>query len=94
MEDLLKLESDDTHASRDVASRIQHRLKGNRDPSLLGQLVDFYFQTYSKRARKILTTLRETHSQVINSFISFLLAFVLSERWSYLVVFRTYYSLR
>lgn len=64
MEDLLKLESDDTHASRDTASKIQYRLKGSRDPSLLGQLVDFYFQTYSKRARKILTTLRETHSQV------------------------------
>ena len=64
MEDLLELESDDTSASRDVASRIQYRLKRSRDPSLLGELVDFYLQTYSKRARKILTTLREAHSQV------------------------------
>ena len=60
----MKLESDDTSSSRDVASKIQSRLKGTRDPSLLGELVDFYFQTYSKRARKILTTLREAHSQV------------------------------
>lgn len=64
MEDLLELESADTSASRDVASRIQFSLKGTRDPSLLGQLVEFYFQTYSRRARRILTTLRETHSQV------------------------------
>ena len=64
MEELLKLESDDTSASRDVANKIHSRLKGARDPSLLGELVEFYFQTYSKRARKILTTLRETHSQV------------------------------
>ena len=71
MEDLLKLESDDTYASRDVASRIQSRLKSTRDPSLLGELVDFYFQTYSKRARKILTTLREAHSQVSISLTSF-----------------------
>ena len=63
----MKLESDDTSASRDVASKIQSRLKGTRDPSLLGDLVDFYFQTFSKRARKILTTLREAHSQVSNS---------------------------
>jgi hypothetical protein len=64
MEELLKLESDDTSASRDVASKIQSRLKGARDPLLLGELVDFYFRNYSKRARKVLTTLRETHSQV------------------------------
>ena len=64
MEDLLELESDDTYASRDVASKIQCRLKGTRDPSLLADLVEFYFQTYSKRARKVLTTLREMHSQV------------------------------
>lgn len=64
MEDLLKLESDDTSASRDVASKIQSRLKGNRDPLLLGELVEFYFRNYSKRARKVLTTLREAHSQV------------------------------
>ncbi len=64
MEDLLKLESDDTFASRDVASKIQSRLKSTRDPGLLGELVEFYFKTYSRRARKILTTLRETHSQV------------------------------
>ena len=64
MEDLLKLESDHTLNSREVASKIQERLRGARDPSLLGELVDFYFKTYSKRARKILTTLREAHSQV------------------------------
>lgn len=64
MEDLLKLESPDTSASRSVATNIHERLKKNRDPSLLGDLVDFYFKTRSKRTRKILTTLRETHSQV------------------------------
>lgn len=64
MEELLELESDDTYASRDVASKIQCRLKATRDPSLLADLVEFYFQTYSKRARKVLTTLREMHSQV------------------------------
>ncbi len=64
MEDLLNLESSDTSRSREVASKIQSRLKGTRDPSLLGDLVDFYFVSYSKRARKILTTLREAHSQV------------------------------
>ena len=64
MEDLLKLESDDTIASRDAASKVQSQLKSARDPQLLGELVEFYFTTYSRRARKILTTLRETHSQV------------------------------
>ena len=63
----MKLESDDTFASRDVASKIQGHLKSTRDPILLGELVEFYFKTYSRRARKILTTLRETHSQVKSS---------------------------
>lgn len=64
MQDLLKLESNDKFASRDVAGKIHYQMKGNRDPSMLGELVEFYFQTYSKRTRKILTTLREAHSQV------------------------------
>lgn len=64
MEGLLKLESADTLASRCVASEIHKRLNRTRDPLLLGELVDFYFETYSKRTRKILTTLGEAHSQV------------------------------
>lgn len=64
MDELWKLESVDTTESRKVASRLQTRLKASREPTLLNELVELYFKTGSKRARKILTTLRETHSQV------------------------------
>lgn len=64
MDELWKLESVDTAESRRVTARLQTRLKASREPSLLGELVELYFKTGSKRARKILTTLRETHSQV------------------------------
>lgn len=65
MDELWKLESVDTGDSRRVAARLQARLKASRDPTLLSDLVELYFKTGSKRARKILTTLRETHSQVL-----------------------------
>ena len=65
MDELWKLESVDTAESRRVMARLQTRLKASREPTLLGELVELYFKTGSKRARKILTTLRETHSQVI-----------------------------
>ena len=64
MDDLCKLESTDTALSRRVATRLQARLKASRDPALLGDIVEFYFKTFSKRARKVLTTLKEAHSQV------------------------------
>ena len=64
MDELWKLESVDTAESRRVMARLQMRLKASREPTLLGELVELYFKTGSKRARKILTTLRETHSQV------------------------------
>jgi len=64
MDGLFKLESTDTRTSRVAASAIHSRLKSTRDPLLLEELVDFYFQTHSKRTRKILTTLGEAHSQV------------------------------
>ena len=64
MDELCKLESVDTAESRRVAGRLQTRLKASREPTLLNELVELYFKTGSKRARKILTTLRETHSQV------------------------------
>lgn len=64
MDELWKLESVDTAESRSVAARLQTRLKASREPTLLNDLVELYFKTGSKRARKILTTLRETHSQV------------------------------
>lgn len=64
MDELWKLESIDTDESRKVATRLQTRLKASREPTLLNELVELYFKTGSKRARKILTTLRETHSQV------------------------------
>lgn len=64
MDELWKLESVDTAESRRVMARLQTRLKASREPTLLGELVELYFKTGSKRARKILTTLRETHSQV------------------------------
>ena len=68
MDELWKLESVDTAESRRVMARLQTRLKASREPTLLGELVELYFKTGSKRARKILTTLRETHSQVFNKF--------------------------
>ena len=64
MDELWKLESVDTSESRRMAARLQTRLKAAREPTLLGELVELYFKTGSKRARKILTTLREAHSQV------------------------------
>ncbi len=64
MEELWKLESVELSESRQFISRLSDRLKTTRDPGLLGELVEFYFKNGSKRARKVLTSLREAHSQV------------------------------
>lgn len=64
MEELWKLESVDLIESRQIVGKLRSRLKSSRDPVLLGELVDFYFTNGSKGARKLLTTLREAHSQV------------------------------
>lgn len=67
MEELCKLESVDAAESRSSVTRLKRRLRAARDPSLLGELVDFYFATGSKRAIDVLTNLREAYSQVRES---------------------------
>lgn len=65
MEELLcKLESQDTEESRKSVTRLQSMLRAERNPILLGELVEFYFATRSKRAVKVLSSLREAYSQV------------------------------
>lgn len=65
MEELLcKLESQDTEESRKSVTRLQSILRAERNPILLGELVEFYFATRSKRAVKVLSSLREAYSQV------------------------------
>ena len=64
MEELCKLESVDAAESRSSVTRLKRRLRAARDPALLGELVDFYFATGSKRAIDVLTNLREAYSQV------------------------------
>jgi len=65
MEELWRLESVELSESSQFVSKLTHRLKINRDPALLGELVEYYFKNGSKRARKVLTSLRESHSQVL-----------------------------
>jgi len=67
MEELCKLESVDAAESRSSVTRLKRRLRAARDPALLGELVDFYFSTGSKRAIDVLTNLREAYSQVRES---------------------------
>ena len=65
MEELMcKLESQDMEDSRKSVTRLQSMLRAERNPVLLGELVEFYFATRSKRAVKVLATLREAYSQV------------------------------
>ena len=65
MEELLcKLESLDMEESRKSVTRLQSMLRAERNPVLLGELVELYFATRSKRAVKVLTSLREAYSQV------------------------------
>ena len=65
MEELLcKLESLDMEESRKSVTRLQSMLRAERNPVFLGELVEFYFATRSKRAVKVLTSLREAYSQV------------------------------
>ncbi len=64
MEDLWKLESVELSESRQFVAKLCDRLKSTRDPTLLGELVEYYFKNGSKRARTVLTSLREAHSQV------------------------------
>lgn len=74
MEELWKLESLDLTESRLIVNKLHQRLKSCRDPVLLGELVDFYFTNGSKGARKILTSLREAHSQARMTFTNSLTA--------------------
>ena len=65
MEELLcKLESLDMEASRKSVTRLQSMLRAERNPVLLGELIELYFATRSKRAVKVLASLREAYSQV------------------------------
>ena len=65
MEEILcKLESLDMAESRKSVTRLQNMLRAERNPVLLGELVELYFATRSKRAVKVLASLREAYSQV------------------------------
>ena len=75
MDELWKLESVELTESRQFVSKLAQRLKTSRDPALLGELVEFYFKNGSKRARTVLTSLREAHSQV--------------GRWVWMILFST-----
>lgn len=64
MEELSKLDSVDIRESKEYVWRLQKRLNGARDLVLLGELVDYHFATSSKRALKVLTSLKSVHAQV------------------------------
>ncbi len=65
MDELWKLESVELSESRQFVAKLCERLKSTRDPALLGELVEYYYKNGSKRARTVLTSLREAHSQVL-----------------------------
>ena len=64
MDELVKLDSLDILESRNSVSRLQKRLASGRDPTLLSDLVEFYFARGSRRAVKVLTGLKNVQSQV------------------------------
>ena len=66
----MRLDATDARESRKNTQRLQSRLKATRDPGMLGELVDFYFASGSRRVLKVLTTLREAHSQVSSVAVS------------------------
>ncbi len=54
-EELYKLESVDIAESKCNISRMRKRLDNDRDPALLGELVEFYLAKGSKQALAVLT---------------------------------------